>query len=144
MGHHLRIVPPRDIITPALNKGGKSAPARLLITKLELYPHKPRQIFTRTCNLIFLLELFPSNPRTFARPRDIITHALAHKWGNALSRRPTAWLHTPNYQPMRLRWSGETFAGLIFAQPQTTPQPLELFPHKLRQLLMRAYNLVIF
>ena len=35
-----------------------------LITKLELFPHKLRQLLTLTCNLIFLLELFPSNPRT--------------------------------------------------------------------------------
>ena len=64
MRHYLRIVPPRGIITHALNKGGKTAPALLLITKLELCPHKPRELLTRTYNFIFLLELFPSNPRT--------------------------------------------------------------------------------
>lgn len=64
MRHHLRIVPPRGIITHALNNGGKSAPARLLITKLELYPHKLRELLTRTCNLIFLLELFPNSPHS--------------------------------------------------------------------------------
>lgn len=109
MHHHLRIVPPRGIITPALNKGGKTAPARLLITKLELYPHKPRQILTLTCNLIFLLELFPSNPRTFARPRDIITHALAHKWGNAvpppasMATHPQLSAHAPTLERGNIR-----------------------------------------
>lgn len=52
MHHHLRIIPPRGIITHALNKGGKSAPARLLITKLKLYPRKPRELLTRACNLV--------------------------------------------------------------------------------------------
>ena len=44
---------PRDIITHALNKGGISAPALLFITKLELYPRKPHELLTLTCNLIF-------------------------------------------------------------------------------------------
>ena len=112
MHHHLRIVPPRGIITHALNNGGKSAPARLLITKLELYPHKPRKLLTRTCNLIFLLELFPSNLRTFARPRGIITHALNK--------------------------GGKSAPALLFITK------LELYPRKPRQILMRAYNLLIF